>query len=125
MRLWQWASLAFLPTLVIAAVNPPQKRLKEYTWDITWVRAAPDGFARPFVGINGQWPCPAIEGNVGDEIRVKVVNRLGNETTAIHWHGMHQKDLTHMDGPAYVNQCPIPPGSCTWPCWIWSRAHGS
>ena len=30
----------------------------EYDWDITWVNAAPDGFMRPVVGVNNEWPCP-------------------------------------------------------------------
>jgi hypothetical protein len=32
----------------------------ELNWDVTWVTASPDGFARPVVGINGQFPCPTI-----------------------------------------------------------------
>lgn len=74
------------------------------------MRAAPDGFARPFIGINGQWPCPALEVNLGDEIKINVWNDLGNETTAIHFHGLFQKNTTYEDGPAMVTQCPIPPG---------------
>ena len=38
-------------------------------------------------GINGQFPCPTIEANVGDTIVVNVVNQLGNETMGIHFHG--------------------------------------
>ena len=26
-----------------------------YDWNIGWVRAAPNGFARPVIGVNGQW----------------------------------------------------------------------
>lgn len=32
-----------------------------YNWDVTWVWASPDGFARPVVGINNQFPCPPLE----------------------------------------------------------------
>ena len=79
-------------------------------WNITWVRAAPDGFARPFIGINGQWPCPPIVINYGDQVKINVFNGLGNETTAIHFHGIAQNGTTYEDGPAMVTQCPIPPG---------------
>jgi FtsP/CotA-like multicopper oxidase with cupredoxin domain len=81
-----------------------------YNWDIGWVSAAPDGFERPFIGINGQWPCPPIHVNVGDTIQINVQNSLVNETTAIHFHGIFQTGTNEMDGPAMVNQCPIPPG---------------
>ncbi|KAH8892238.1 hypothetical protein GQ53DRAFT_864098 [Thozetella sp. PMI_491] len=85
-------------------------KLRIYNWNITWVRAAPDGFARPFVDINGQWPCPALDVNLGDTIKINVWNNLGNETTAIHFHGIFQRNTTFEDGPAMVTQCPIPPG---------------
>ncbi|KAJ5803916.1 CAZyme family AA1 [Penicillium psychrosexuale] len=80
-------------------------------WDITWVNAAPDGFERPVIGVNGQWPCPQIDVNVGDQLIVDVYNRLGNESTAIHWHGMRQHGSGVMDGAVGVTQCPIAPGA--------------
>ncbi|KAI2745867.1 CAZyme family AA1 [Penicillium roqueforti] len=80
-------------------------------WDITWVNAAPDGFERPVIGINGQWPCPQIDVNLGDQLIVDVYNRLGNESTAIHWHGMRQHGSGVMDGAVGVTQCPIAPGA--------------
>lgn len=83
-----------------------------YNWDITWVEANPDGaLKRPVIGINGQFPLPAIEVNLGDTIVVNVVNQLGNETTGIHFHGQKQAGTNTMDGPSGVNQCAIPPGA--------------
>lgn len=83
-----------------------------YNWDITWVMANPDGaMMRPVIGINGQWPCPAINADVGDRVVVNVNNRLGNESTSLHFHGLFQQGSTTMDGPTGVTQCPIPPGS--------------
>lgn len=80
-------------------------------WNITWVNAAPDGVERPVIGVNGQWPCPQIDVNVGDQLIVDVYNGLGNESTAIHWHGMRQEGSGVMDGAVGVTQCPLPPGS--------------
>ncbi|KAJ5958183.1 Multicopper oxidase type 2 [Penicillium vulpinum] len=80
-------------------------------WNVTWVNASPDGFARPVIGINGQWPCPQIDVNVGDQLIVDVYNGLGNESTGIHWHGMRQFGSAVMDGAVGVTQCPIAPGS--------------
>ncbi|EFX03254.1 iron transport multicopper oxidase fet3 precursor [Grosmannia clavigera kw1407] len=82
-----------------------------YDWDITWVYAAPDGYGRPVIGINGAWPCPKIEAEVGDTVVVNVNNQLGNQTTGIHFHGISQAKSTWMDGPSAVDQCPVPPGS--------------
>jgi hypothetical protein len=84
--------------------------LRTFNWNIGWVNAAPDGFERPFVGINGQWPCPALDLNVGDTIKINAYNGLGNESTAIHFHGIFQHNTAEMDGPAMVTQCPIVPG---------------
>jgi len=82
-----------------------------YNWDITYVTAAPDGFSRQVIGINNQWPCPPIEANIGDEVVVNVVNKLGDESTGLHFHGLSQKGTQFMDGPVGATQCPIPPGS--------------
>ncbi len=81
------------------------------TWDITWVNAAPDGFERPVIGVNGAWPCPTLEATVGDTVVLTIHNQLGNETTGLHFHGIDQVYTGWMDGPSGVTQCPVPPGS--------------
>ncbi|MCJ1474803.1 hypothetical protein MMC13_003463 [Lambiella insularis] len=82
-----------------------------YNWDVTWVSVNPDGQAvRPAVGINGQWPCPTINANIGDTVVVNVNNQLINETTSIHFHGLRQQGTSSMDGPVGATQCPILPG---------------
>ncbi|CAG8013593.1 unnamed protein product [Penicillium olsonii] len=80
-------------------------------WNVTWVSAAPDGFQRPVIGINGEWPCPQIDVDVGDTLIVDVYNGLGNQSTGIHWHGMHQYATAVMDGASGVTECALPPGS--------------
>jgi iron transport multicopper oxidase len=75
-----------------------------YDWNITWVRANPDGlFERPTIGINGKWPLPIMHANVGDQVVVNVNNQLGNQSTTIHFHGLFMNGTAHMDGPAQVN----------------------
>jgi iron transport multicopper oxidase len=91
--------------------TPPNGKTITYNWNIGWVNAAPDGFSRPFIGINGQWPPPPIIVNYGEQVKINIVNQLGNESTAIHFHGLSQLNTTFEDGPAMVTQCPIPPGS--------------
>lgn len=81
-----------------------------YNWTIGWTTAAPDGFERPVIGINGQWPCPQVDVDVGDTVVVDVYNDLGNQSTSIHWHGIHQYGSNSMDGATGFTQCPIAPG---------------
>ena len=82
-----------------------------YNWDVTWVNRNPDGLKeRPVIGINNQWPPPAINANVGEKITVHLTNQLGNETTGLHFHGLFQNGSNSMDGPTGVTQCPIGPG---------------
>lgn len=79
-----------------------------YYWDVTWVNRNPDGlYERPVIGINNQWPVPAIRANVGEQITVHLTNKLGNQTTSVHFHGLFQKNTNSMDGPTGVTQCPI------------------
>ena len=98
-------------------------------WNITWVRANPDGMAeRPVMGINGQWPLPLLNFTKGDQVVANVHNQvrcnlsrslvthantsqLGNQSTSIHFHGLFQNGTNEMDGPVGVTQCGIPPGS--------------
>lgn len=80
-----------------------------YDWNITWVYASPDGFSRPVIGINDEWPCPIIEADVGDYVTINLNNQLGNETTGLHFHGINQISSNNMDGAVGTNQCPVPP----------------
>ncbi|PNH50511.1 hypothetical protein VD0003_g6680 [Verticillium dahliae] len=83
-----------------------------YNFTIEWVTANPDGaFNRPTIGINGQWPIPRIDANVGDRVIVHAHNELGNQSTSLHFHGLFMNNATHMDGPSMVTQCAILPGS--------------
>ena len=82
-----------------------------YDFNITWVNASPDGFERPVIGINGQWPIPQISIDKGDRLVVNVLNRLGNQSTSLHFHGLYMNGSTEMDGPVGTSQCAIPPGA--------------
>ncbi|KAI4141296.1 MAG: hypothetical protein L6R39_005417 [Caloplaca ligustica] len=80
-----------------------------YDWEITWVTANPDGFERPVIGINGEWPCPTIGADVRDRLAVHVASALGNQSTSLHWHGQNPRGTPFMDGSSGVAQCPIRP----------------
>ena len=80
-----------------------------YDWSVDWVTAAPDGFERPVIGINGQWPPPEVHINKGDRFVANVYNNLGNESLTLHWHGIRQYGNSVQDGPTGFTQCPVPP----------------
>ncbi|PHH81497.1 hypothetical protein CDD82_644 [Ophiocordyceps australis] len=108
------AGLTSLKAVALAAASAvlAAAATVSYDFNVTWLRANPDGaFERPVIGINGQWPIPRIEANVGDQVVVKVQNQLRNQTTTLHFHGLFMNGTSHMDGPAGVTQCPIPPGA--------------
>ncbi|KAK9773595.1 putative Cupredoxin [Seiridium cardinale] len=84
--------------------------VREYIFNITEALAAPDGFQKPMILVNGQAPGPLIEATTGDKVRVHVNNMMGNRSTTIHWHGINQHRSTWMDGVAGISQCGIPPG---------------
>lgn len=104
------SSVSTIPYPSYTSYPLPKGIRRTYNWNITWVSASPDGFRRPFVGINGQWPCPPLTGNLGDTITINVYNGLGNQSTAIHFHGLFQRNTTYSDGASMVTQCPIMPG---------------
>ncbi|RSL51123.1 hypothetical protein CEP51_015247 [Fusarium floridanum] len=70
-----------------------------------------DGVQRLALAVNGQVPGPAIECNWGDILRVNVTNAMQDNQTAMHWHGLSQRDGTNdQDGVPGVTECAIPPG---------------
>ncbi|KAF3058203.1 Iron transport multicopper oxidase FET3 [Daldinia childiae] len=99
-----------LPLIIaLAQATGSSAKTVKYDWNVTWVFASPDGFGRPVIGINDVWPCPTIEADVGDFVSIDLNNKLGNETTGLHFHGINQINTNSMDGAVGTNQCPLPP----------------
>lgn len=82
-----------------------------YDWAISRGYIQPDGYNKSVILINDQFPGPLLEANWGDWIEVKVTNKIVNEGTSIHWHGIFQEGTPFMDGVPGVSQCPIAPGN--------------
>jgi manganese oxidase len=64
------------------------------------------------VAYNGQIPGPTIRVDVGDRVRIVVENRLDDEITTLHPHGVRGHTF-EADGVGFVSQEPILPGE-TW-----------
>ncbi|KAG6137921.1 hypothetical protein E4U38_000812 [Claviceps purpurea] len=106
------AALARLTAALAVSMSLAAAATINHDFNVTWVRANPDNaFERPVIGINGQWPIPTIECNVGDRIVINLNNQLGNQSTSLHFHGLYQNGTNQMDGPSGVTQCGVPPGS--------------
>ncbi|XP_058815633.1 uncharacterized protein LOC131679093 [Topomyia yanbarensis] len=70
-----------------------------------------NGMERGMVSINRKMPGPPIIVCRNDTIVVDVSNDMEGLSSAIHWHGFHQRETPWMDGVPMVTQCPIPPGT--------------
>ncbi|WKA10759.1 hypothetical protein VitviT2T_028316 [Vitis vinifera] len=60
--------------------------------------------------VNGEFPGPTIRLYAGETITVDVYNKAKDNIT-IHWHGVKMPRYPWTDGPEYITQCPIQPGS--------------
>ncbi|KAJ1034863.1 hypothetical protein NDA18_000471 [Ustilago nuda] len=87
---------------------PPQDRI--FNWTLTQVLANPAGATKQMRLVNGLYPGPLIEANIGDRIIVHVENKMPVPTT-IHWHGQYQRGSNEMDGSAGITECGIAPGT--------------
>lgn len=84
-------------------------KLQKFDFNLSLVKASPDGFERAVIGINGEWPLPIIRVKKGDEVSIRVTN-LMPRNSLLHFHGLFMNGTNSMDGPEFVTQCPIPPG---------------
>ncbi|KAJ2020084.1 ferroxidase fet3 [Coemansia sp. S610] len=105
--LYCYAALSFV---LFAAAKPVV-----LNWDIGYTSAKPDGKNdRRVIGINGKWPPPVVNVNVGDTLTINANNRL-DEPTSLHTHGFFQNGTNYYDGAVGATECGIPPnGSYTY-----------
>ncbi|KAI5123466.1 hypothetical protein M0805_008836 [Coniferiporia weirii] len=108
--------VAFLPPLITLVLSRQTlAAIVSQSLTISNVNLAPDGFRRSAVVANEQFPGPVISGNIGDNFQINVIDQLTGTSmrraTSVHWHGLFQAGTNDMDGPAWVNQCPIIPGN--------------
>ncbi|KAI0441959.1 multicopper oxidase [Xylaria telfairii] len=96
---------------------------------VTWEKYAPNGVSRNVILINGQFPGPLIEVNEGDDVLVKVHNKMPFNTT-MHFHGIEQVNTPWSDGVPGITQREIKPGASFSYRWkadqygeYWYHAH--
>ncbi|RUY36841.1 multicopper oxidase family protein, partial [Mesorhizobium sp. M7A.F.Ca.US.001.04.1.1] len=79
-------ALRELPLLANEAGTPGLFRAK-LTAEPATARFA-EGLDTPILGYNGVSPGPLIEATEGDRVEITFANRIPEETSTIHWHGM-------------------------------------
>ena len=79
-------------------------------WVITNTTLNYDGLDRLALAINGQVPGPLLECNWGDQIEVTITNKMTDNSTTIHWHGITQIGTNDQDGVPGVTECAVAPG---------------
>nr|UDP83122.1 laccase 6 [Cyathus bulleri] len=105
------AALLAIPGFLTGALA----ETRNFDFTVNNAKVSPDGFERSAVLINGQFPGPVITVNKGDSVNIPTHNQLTDpgmrRSTSIHWNGFFQARTSGMDGPAFVNQCPIAPNT--------------
>lgn len=76
-----------------------------YYWNVSWMTAYPDGFARPVIGVNGRWPIPSLVVQKYEKYTLRVINFLNDtsvynnpQNITIHTHGIDEWNATVYDG---------------------------
>ncbi|KAM5560158.1 laccase-17-like [Rosa sericea] len=96
---------------VAAALMPEfaEGRTRHYIFNIKYHNVTRLCSTRRIISVNGKFPGPRLVAREGDQVLIKVVNRI-KENVTIHWHGIRQLRSGWADGPAYITQCPIQSG---------------
>ncbi|MCJ1478311.1 hypothetical protein MMC13_006988 [Lambiella insularis] len=86
--------------------SPKTTIVRNYDFTMACGYIAPDGVNRNVILINGQFPGPTIQANWGDMIEVTVHNQISGpqEGTALHWHGLLQKETPCPSSDYYHNE---------------------
>lgn len=113
-----------IPPLAGSHVEPDGTRVFHLTAQAGDTELLP-GTRSPTWGFNGSYLGPTLRADRGENVRVEVTNRL-DETTTVHWHGMHLP--ARFDGGPHQ---PISPGQTWRPSWrvdqpaatLWYHPH--
>ena len=97
-------------SFLLLGQKPEPNTNSEYKVSIEWVTVVVGGHERKVIGVNGEWPIPAVYAYYGKQLRLHVTNNLELETV-LHSHGLYQNGTQYYDGTFGVNQCGIPPGA--------------
>ncbi|GAV64740.1 Cu-oxidase domain-containing protein/Cu-oxidase_2 domain-containing protein/Cu-oxidase_3 domain-containing protein [Cephalotus follicularis] len=92
--------------LILGVLPLSSSTTRRYEFNVEWKKVTRLCHKKPLLTVNGEYPGPTIAVHEGDDVEVKVTNKIAKNTT-IHWHGLRQYRTGWADGPAYITQCPI------------------
>ncbi|MEZ6013652.1 MAG: multicopper oxidase domain-containing protein [Planctomycetota bacterium] len=96
------------PTAVQQSVpTPAEGRRIEYALEIGYEAAPVPPRKQPGLSVNGSIPGPTLRFQEGDHARITVRNRMRDQETSTHWHGLLLPNA--MDGVPYLTTETIPP----------------
>nr|AUS45848.1 multicopper oxidase [Coniochaeta hoffmannii] len=101
--------LSLLVAVCFLACGSYASKTVYFSLTLTWEPAAPDGFTRNIIKMNGQFPGPELVVDQGDDVEFLVWNNMANKTS-VHFHGIEQINTPWSDGVSGLTQRPIPPG---------------
>ncbi|KAL8514233.1 hypothetical protein ACS0TY_013381 [Phlomoides rotata] len=99
--------LGFLLYGSISAIHAKTQNHKFVVEDTPYTRLCS---SKSILTVNGQFPGPTIYVTQGDTIFIDVINKA-RENITIHWHGVKMPRYPWSDGPEWITQCPIRPGT--------------
>ncbi|GJU20309.1 putative laccase [Tanacetum coccineum] len=102
--------LLVLSLLAALCYIQSQAALVRYTFVVQETNYTRLCSSKNILTVNGQYPGPTISARRGDTVIVDVINQATQNIT-IHWHGVKQPRYPWSDGPEFITQCPIQPGS--------------
>ncbi|KAL8491418.1 hypothetical protein ACS0TY_023156 [Phlomoides rotata] len=102
--------LYFLGIILLGGLTPGRALVRRYKFVLGNSSHTRLCTNKTMLTINGQFPGPTIYARRGDLVIVDVYNRASQNIT-IHWHGVKMPRYPWSDGPEYVTQCPISPGT--------------
>ncbi|PKI53840.1 hypothetical protein CRG98_025735 [Punica granatum] len=102
-------AIAFALTL-LALSSTASAAIVEHTFHVKNLKVSKLCHRSMITAVNESLPGPNINIEEGDTLHVHVINQSPYNLT-IHWHGVLQLMTGWADGPSYVTQCPILPGS--------------
>ena len=86
----------------VARALPETGKVHKYNFTISREHRAPDGLNRSLILVNGQFPGPTIEGNLGDYFEVTVTNRIASPAEGMYT--THMFTLSSITNPSQVRQ---------------------
>ena len=77
---------------------PTSSSVSKYTL-VLRRQVIPGHFGKSLITVNGTVPGPTIRVNLGQTVKVTVINEMEDELGVVHWHGFDQRGTQFNDGP--------------------------